>query len=293
VKDPTPPGPPEAPLIRDEDLSVVMCGQVPCESSPSQTWDETSKAINRWRALHPEKWNAAGTCLSAGPAGIDDAFLGISSELLRVKIIAGQSIDANLKRSDGTFVNRSKTDLYEEGHLFDYARACVATGPNAMKKLYRRSGSPPPAQGACSDPWPPKVGNWGGPKPHLRTNDSTPQFYNKTAARWDGSEVEGYCDLTGWNGARLWCPARMECKQSDEPGPQNFKCAERGPCEELGVSGRYGGKPLWRSDGTVNLSDNAFQATCSGCTWLEVCAADGTACSRCTIDKNTGLCAAS
>lgn len=149
---------------------------------------------------------------------------------------------------------------------------------------------PPPVHGACSSPQPPKVTKWGGPKPHNRTNDTTAQFSNREAARWDGSLVTGFCDQTGWNGTRLYCPARMECKGPEEPGPQNFKCDERGPCEELGVSGVYGGKPLWRSDGTVNLSDNAFQATCSGCTWLEVCAEDGTVCSRCAISPATGLC---
>jgi hypothetical protein len=76
----------------------------------------------------------------------------------------------------------------------------------------------------------------------------------------------------------LWCPARFEGD------------AERGPCEEIGVAGHYGGRPLWRSDGTVELSDNPFQSTCDGCTWLEVCAADGTACSRCSVDQTTGLC---
>ena len=116
------------------------------------------------------------------------------------------------------------------------------------------------------------------------------QFYNKAADRWDGSVVTGYCDLTGWDGTRLFCPARMECKPPEEPGSQNYKCGERPPCEEIGVAGRYGGRPLWRSDGTVELSDNPFQATCYGCTWLEVCAADGTACSRCAISPATGLC---
>jgi hypothetical protein len=137
---------PEAPLIRDEDLTYVG------DAAPAQMWAETDAAISRWRTLHPEKWNGNGSCL-VSVSGIDEAFLGISTELLRVGIVAGQSITDDGKRSDCTFVNRTGTKLYEEGHLFDYARACVATGPNAMKGLYRRGDAPPveppPATASC------------------------------------------------------------------------------------------------------------------------------------------------
>ena len=53
---------------------------------------------------------------------------------------------------------------------------------------------------------------------------------------------------------------------------------------------RIDGKPLWRSDGEVQLTDNPFQAKCSNCSWLEICAGDGTACQRCSINSQTGLC---
>lgn len=267
IPGPVPPG-----LIPDEELTAV-----PNNTSPSQMWAETDAAIKRWRALHPEKWNAAGTCL-VSVSGIDEAFLGISTELARQSIKAGQSITQSGQRSDCVFVNRTGTKLYEEMHVFEYARACAATGPNAYKGLYLRAESEQPPVGACSDPVTPKVDRFNL-KRHNRINDSTPLFYNRETARWDGSTVTGYCDKIGFTD-RLHCPARNEC-----PG---YKCEERVACETLGVSGKYDGKPLWRSDGTVNLTENMFQATCSNCTWLEICAADGTACKRCETED--GLC---
>jgi len=274
VKDPVvpPPGPPQAPLISDEELAVVMCGAVPCEAAPSQTWSEVSMAINRWRALHSEKWNAAGTCLSSGPAGIDEAFLGISSELLRVSIVAGQSVDATGKRSDCTFVNRPTTDLYEEGHLFDYARACVATGSSAMKKLYRRSGEtpppvePPPVAG-CPAPVTPKVARWGLTFRN-RWWDCTPQFYSKDTVTWTGVQITGYCAAIGMP-ERLFCPARQE-------GDLN-----RRACEGVGIGGYAAAVPLWRCEQglpEINAA-NPFQARCDP-GWIEVCATDGTSCTR-------------
>lgn len=139
---PVTPGP-EAPLIADEDLTATSL------QGPSLMWAETSAAIDRWRALHPEKWRGDGACL-VSVSGIDEAFLGISTELLRVTIVAGQSITKDGKRSDCIFVNRTGTDLYEEMHLFDYGRACVATGPNAMRVIYRRTATtPPPPSVTC------------------------------------------------------------------------------------------------------------------------------------------------
>lgn len=272
VKDPTPPGPPQAPLIRDEELTVVMCGSVPCESAPSQMWDETSRAINRWRALHPEQWNAAGTCLSGGPPGIDDAFLGISSELLRVEIVAGQSVKHSGERSDCTFVNRPTTDLYEEGHLFDYARACVATGPSAMKKLYRRGGAPPPVEpppptAGCSPPAVPKVDKWGMAFRN-RWWDCTPLFYGRDTATWAGLPVSGYCEAIGMPD-RLHCPARQE----GDP--------ERRACEGVGIGGDPAAVPLWRCEnGQPEVNPvQPFQARCDA-GWIETCSTDGAVCAR-------------
>lgn len=144
----TPPPISSAPLIADEDLQLVP-GDV-----RKLTWGLTSAAVGRWRSFHPEAWRADGACLVNGPAGIDAAFQGVANELLRTGVVAGQSIDKDGKRSDCIFVNRPATDPkvisyeYEETHLFDYSRGCVATGSSAIKHMYVRGAvepvSPPP-----------------------------------------------------------------------------------------------------------------------------------------------------
>ena len=227
-------------------------------------------------------------CSPGGHCVITDTRQGWQARVIAELKRRGRCSGQHSPTTDEIAVATSVSAPREGWHVYagpDSGPGTVVWSPGAARPAYEApSGTPPlepPPAGACSDPWPPKVARWGGPKAHQRTNDSTPQFYNKTAARWDGSEVTGYCDSLGFFG-RLFCPARSEC-----PG---VKCQERGLCEELGVSGHYGGKPLWRSDGRVELSDNPYQATCSGCTWLEVCAADGTVCSRCAISPTTGLC---
>ena len=168
------------------------------------------------------------------------------------------------------------------------ARRTVVWSRGAVREAWTvgPGTEPPPTAEGCTTPVAPKVNKFGL-KAHQRTNDSTPQFYNGEAERWDGTKLTGYCDAIGFVN-RLHCPARMEC--GEVVNPKAVKCNERVACEALGVSGRIDGKPLWRSDGTVHLSDNPFQATCKECTWLEICAADGTACQRCAIDAGTGLC---
>jgi hypothetical protein len=140
------PGPPTPGLIPDEELTVV-----PGDMNP-QMWGQVEAAIGRFKSLHAELWNTDKTCLSNGAAGIDNAFAGIATELARVTIIAGQSITKDGQRSDALFVNRTGTKRYEEYHLFDYARGCVATGTNSMKGVYLRSGDdtvPPPVSDTC------------------------------------------------------------------------------------------------------------------------------------------------
>lgn len=139
------PGPPASGLIPDEELT-------PGPDVPQQMWGQVDAAINRWRTIHPEKWRADGACLINGAAGIDAAFEGIATELGRQGIVAGQSITKSGQRSDALFVNVIGTKRYEEWHLFDYARGCVATGPNAFKGVYIRDGEgtvPPPTSDAC------------------------------------------------------------------------------------------------------------------------------------------------
>ncbi len=199
------PGPTPPPLIPDEELTGVP------DSGGIQMWAETDAAIKRYQKFHPEKWveKSGGTCLVAGVPGIDEAFLSIATELARQSIVAGQSITKGGKRSDALFVNRTGTDLYEEMHLFDYARACVATGQNAYNGLYKRT--PPPVTDACPyEPCPLKVfPDTGKPhwvfnaKPHTMGNcDSTPvEIKNCT-----------FCTEIGMGdgGTRCSCPVRPD-----------------------------------------------------------------------------------
>lgn len=161
----------------------------------------------------------------------------------------------------------------------------VVWSPGAARPSYFAPGSapgptptPPPSTQGCTDPITPKVDRFGAP--HLINGwyDATPQFYSGETRRWDGTVVTGYCDAIGFVN-RLHCPARMECGET--PNPRAVKCEERLACERLGVGGdAQTGKPLWRSDGQVELHpDNIFKARTSG-TWIQVCASDGTACSE-------------
>ena len=276
---PIPGTPTEAPLIRDEDLTAVG------SAAPSQVWAETNAAIERWRALHPEKWRGDGACLINGTTGIDDAFLGISTELLRVKIIAGQSINGDLKRSDCIFVNRNGTQLYEEAHLFDYARACVATGSNAMKKLYRRGSAPPveppPVTDACpAAPCPDRVWTAETPPPGWGQDAiGTPRW--KWAAKvhtmgnCDSTPLtnrnEPYCRSIGMSPMgdgtlRAACPMRPD-GHSEREAVENW-LLEGGPVRH----GRNG------QDCTPNNTDNpyAFLAGTGNC---RICNTPKTVCS--------------
>jgi hypothetical protein len=162
----------------------------------------------------------------------------------------------------------------------------VVWAPGAVRAAYSAPAGPPPEDG-CTAPVPPKCDRYNL-KAHQKTNDATCLVYNGTdAKRWDGSTVTGYCDSVGFVN-RLHCPPRLECEVP--PNPKAVKCGERVACEAIATSGKPDGKPIWKSDGMVNLTDNPFLATCTNCTWLEICNADGTGCGRCVIDKNTGQC---
>jgi len=200
-----------APLIPDEELTLVK------PPGSSQMWAETDAAIKRYQTIHPEKWmdRSGLQCLSAGPSGIDEAFLAISTELLRQTIVAGQSISQSGQRSDCIFVNRTGGNLYEEMHIFDYSRACAATTSGAYKQLYKRStGSvPPPDPPPCPalpcplKTYPDGKAHWKfNSKPHTMGNaDSTPV----TVAQ------EPFCAATGQSPMaegtlKASCPMRKE-----------------------------------------------------------------------------------
>ena len=205
----------------------------------------------------------------------------IAAELQKAGVCAEQWADS--------VAIKAKDDLYEEWHAVYFGNGCIIDGPNAYKGAYPFTGEvpppvePPPSAGKCPAPVPPKVDRFNIKK-HNRVCDATPQFYNREALRWDGTTVDQFCDSVGFSN-RLHCPARQECP---ETGENVAGCKDRVPCEAVGVSGKDTGKPLWRSDGSVNLTDNPYQASCSDCTWIEICAADGTHCSRCETEG--GVC---
>lgn len=276
---PIPGTPTEAPLIRDEDLTHVGPAQ------PSQMWAETDAAIKRWRELHPEKWRGDGACLTS-VSGIDEAFLGISTELLRVKIVAGQSITDGGQRSDCIFVNRTGTNLYEEAHLFDYGRACVATGPNAMKELYRRGDAPPveppPVTDTCPHaPCPDRVwtaetlpDGWGEDaigtaRWHFNVHIHTMGNYDSTAVT---DRNEPYCASIGMSPMgdgtlRASCPMRPD-GHVDREDVENW-LLEGGPV----VEGRNG------QNCKANNNDNPF-AFLAGTGNCRICNTPKTVCSE-------------
>jgi hypothetical protein len=260
-------------LIPDEELLLT-------EETGCKTWAAVDAAIFRWRAANPLAWNPEGTCLSNGPAGIDAAFAGFAEELRRSGVLAGQSISAGGQRSDALFVNRTGTALWEEMHLFDYGRGCVATGPNAVRRIYRRAAAPvvppvvppviPPSTPgyACAQPEPPPLSGFnlhiGG-----KWMDGTPQVYG-CGYKGPGTNFcadIGLGEMPGQPGV-----VRCDCAAGNEDDPVARQCRE---------AYIVGGKPAWRSDGSVELHDtNPFLARCSNCSWIEICKADGTKCTR-------------
>jgi hypothetical protein len=280
VPTPTPdPGtdPPAVPLIADEDLVADET------DTRKETFQVTNAAMGRWRAKHPEKWNAAGTCLVDRGAGIDVAFAAVSAELGAAGVTAGQSIKKDGQRSDCMFVERDKSRRYEETHLFHSGTGCAGTSSNVIKFTYVRSGSTvpptptpdPPPQDACTDPVPPpllKI-NMTCNKPGKWKCDGTPQVL--------GFEYKGpgtnYCaeiglgEMPGQPGV-----VRRICPLGSEDNAPRRQCWERRV---------LGGAALWHSfSGKVEVNpDNHLQARCAAgldCSWIEVCHAGGLQCTR-------------
>jgi hypothetical protein len=266
---PTPaPDPTAPPLIEDEHLTADPT------DTQKLTFNLTSAAVARWRSKHPEKWNANGSCLIDKGAGIDAAFLAISAELGTVGVVAGQSIKVSGQRSDAIFVNRKSTNRYEETHLFHSGTGCVATSSSTIKMTYIRSGVTPTPPDACTDPQAPPLMkiNMKCDKPGKWKCDGTPQVL--------GFEYKGpgtnYCaeiglgEMPGQPGV-----VRRVCPLGNEDNAPRRQCWERRV---------LGGAALWRSSGDVEVNpSNHLQARCragSTCSWIEVCHADGTKCTR-------------
>jgi len=128
--------------------------------------------------------------------------------------------------------------------------------------------APPPASYTCANPIPPPLRDFGL---HVGRQwmDATPSVYG-CGYKGPGTNFcreIGLGEMPGQPGVeRCDCPAGNE----DDPVARS--------CREAFV---VGGRPLWRSDGKVELHDtNPFLARCSACTWIEVCHADGTRCTR-------------
>ncbi len=241
---PPPPSPATAPLIPDEELSA----QQP-QDGQRLTWSLVSAAVDQWRAENPGRWRADGACLIDGAAGIDAAFQGISDVLLAAGVVAGQSISAGGQRSDCIFTNRIGTNVYEEAHLFDYARACVATSSSAIKGTWIRGASASPPVSACPEPKPPI------------------SLFTRISIK---RHTQGYCDTTevleraceycasiglgrmGDGSLRCSCPVRPDCEYGD-PG------CDRRACEDTL------GPAIWETTaGVVEVKDdNPAQARSS------------------------------
>jgi hypothetical protein len=262
---PQPPIPVVAPLIPDEELTLMP------NPGASQMWAETDAAIKSYQILHPEKWidKSGLQCLSAGPTGIDEAFLGISTELLWKTIVAGQSISQSGQRSDCIFVNRTGGNLYEEMHIFDYSRACAATTSGAYKQLYKRSTGPivppePPPATTCPAPpcplktYPDGTAHWRfNAKPHTMGNcDSTPLVVSQAA----------YCAEVGMP-TRINCPCRVE-GNPERVTVENW-LLDGGPVRD----GRNG------QDCTPNNTDNPY-AFLNGTGDCRICNTPKTVCSE-------------
>jgi hypothetical protein len=147
----------------------------------------------------------------------------------------------------------------------------VVWAPGAARPAYEAPGGPPPIDpppvAGCPAPAVPKVAMWGLTYRN-RWWDCTPKFSNGDSATWTGQPVTRYCAAIGMPD-RLYCPARPEGNP------------DRRDCEGVGIGGYAAAVPLWRCEvGQAEVNEsNPFQARCAP-GWVEVCATDGTNCTR-------------
>lgn len=153
-----------------------------------------------------------------------------------------------------------------------YEQYDVVRGDGCLINIYRWSWrpptvEPPPVSSCAGIPRP--VGFWLDCKAATRWCDSTPLAPGIEGTDWGGTVIRGWClEVTG--NTNLRCPY----------GPEGDP--ERVARERCGLGGD--GKAVWHSDGAVTVVPEnplGLQATCSGCSWIEVCASDGVAgCTR-------------
>ena len=195
----------------------------------------------------------------------------VVAELRRRGRCAGQ----HAPETDEIAVSTGLAAPREGWHVYagpDTGPGTVVWSPGAARPTYAAPGGPPPDPPqetctGCPAPCTPKVARWGLTFRN-RWWDCTPQFYSKDTATWTGVPVTGYCAAIGMP-ERLFCPARQE-------GDLN-----RRACEGVGIGGYANAVPLWRCEQglpEINAA-NPFQARCAA-GWIEVCATDGTNCTR-------------
>ena len=160
----------------------------------------------------------------------------------------------------------------------------IVWAPQAKRPVYKAPGTvspppPPPVTDACGEPVPPPLTD-----------------FNLTihlGRRWpfDGTASVHGCGYKG--PGTNFCrdiglptmPNNPAVERCDCPAGNESDGAKRSACERK-VIGEPGppANALWRGNGTVEVNpDNHLLAACSGCTWIEVCKADGTKCTRVTL----------
>ena len=198
-----------------------------------------------------------------------------------------KALAAELKRTTGkctiggieaVFIVPRSDGLVEENHACFFGNGSwTNSGRGKFMGCHRISTTTPPPPtptDGCTSPLPPKVARWNM-QFRNRWWDVTPLFYNGEARGWGERIVTGYCNSVGF--ARQFCPARLDC----EEGKDNLKCWERRACEGRGIGNLEDAVPLFRcQNGQPEINPlQPFQARCAP-GWIEVCATDGTNCTR-------------
>jgi len=162
---------------------------------------------------------------------------------------------------EAVFVRRPDS-RWDEYHAVYFGTGALIPGGKWMAA--HREPGPPPVTSLCGEPVPPPLVDFNL---HCgnRWCDATPILYG-----CDFCAAIGLGEMPGLPGVkRCNCPAGNE-----DNGPKRMACERQ----------VIGGAALWRSSTGVEVDPgNHLQARCSSaCSWIEVCKADGTKCSRVT-----------
>jgi len=157
---------------------------------------------------------------------------------------------------------RHPDGLWDEYHAVYFGTGALIPGGKWMAA--HREPAAPPVSSLCGEPAPPPLVDFNL---HCgnRWCDATPILYG-----CDFCAAIGLGEMPGLPGVkRCNCPAGNE-----DNGPKRMACERQ----------VIGGAALWRSSTGVEVDPgNHLQARCSSaCSWIEVCKADGTKCSRVT-----------